>query len=341
MNPPAPPPDVSIIVATRNRPAMLRVALESIARQTFQHYEVLVADDGSDPQHEAAYDAVFTPLGDRFRLLRNLPSSRLGGGPAAARNRGLASARGRYIAFLDDDDIWTCDDHLRAAVESLDGSGANLYCANMEAFRGQVRVIEYWFDGGDYLTAATRISAGPPTYRVSPTVFLKIVHHRVTHPNLLVVSRSLMNEVGGFAAAQRFGEDAEFVLKLLDRTSSLLYCPRVAARYRLPEGDAHSLTMSEIEQDIQMLAAARRVGIAARSAPIRRAAADIEGWTLRTLSRRMKAEGRAGAAFRLALQALIVYPTPGALVQVAGALLPRRHASAPTQVASPSARTYP
>jgi cellulose synthase/poly-beta-1,6-N-acetylglucosamine synthase-like glycosyltransferase len=323
MNVPA-SPDVSIIVATRNRPAMLRVALESIARQTFQHYEVLVADDGSDPQYEAEYNAVFTRLGDRFLLLRSLPSSRLGGGPAAARNRGLASARGRYIAFLDDDDAWTCDDHLRAAVESLDASGANFYCANMEAFRGQERVIERWFDGGDCLTAANRISASPPTHRVSPTVFLKIAHHRVTHPNMLVVSRTLLDEVGGFAATQRFGEDAEVVLKLLDRTSTILYCPRVTARYRLPEGDAHSLTMSEIEQDIQMLAAARRMSIAARSAPIRRAAADLEGWTLRVLSRRMKTEGRAGAAFRLALQALIVYPTPGALVEVAGALLPNR-----------------
>src|SRR5262245_35444605 len=102
--------DVSIVVATRNRPTLLARALDSIARQTLHNFEGLVEDDGSDHEHEGAYGALFERLGRRFSYERVMAPSPFGSGPAASRNRGLARAQGRYVAFLDDDDVWTCDD---------------------------------------------------------------------------------------------------------------------------------------------------------------------------------------------------------------------------------------
>jgi cellulose synthase/poly-beta-1,6-N-acetylglucosamine synthase-like glycosyltransferase len=323
-------PVVSVIIATRNRPTLLAAALESVARQTLRDYEVLVIDDGSELEHQPAYDALFARLGAQFRYVRTAPPSRCGSGPSLARNRGLDSAQGRYVAFLDDDDAWTWDDHLRAAIETLDETGEDLYCGNMQAFRSDVLVVPSWVEDAGVLAAAKPIHTTPPVYRVGQREFLTHAKRRVIHPNMLVVRRMLVNEIGGFAITQRFGEDAEFVLRLLDRTDSVLYCPVVVARYRVPEGDSHSLTMTRVEQDMQMLAAARRVGIVARSAAVRHAAADIEGWSLRTLSRHAKAEGRTGTAVRLSLQAFVACPTAGALADVARSVLPLRFSSVTT-----------
>jgi glycosyltransferase involved in cell wall biosynthesis len=89
---------VSVVVTTLNRPAMLLRALDSIASQTYAPCEVIVVADG--PSDEAALIAQ-----------REQPSVRLlqlkaRSGPSVARNFGVQSARGAWVAFLDDDDEW-------------------------------------------------------------------------------------------------------------------------------------------------------------------------------------------------------------------------------------------
>jgi glycosyltransferase involved in cell wall biosynthesis len=96
------PPGVSVIVCTYNRPAMAGRALKSVLAQDTDDYEVIVVDDGSDPPFDASVGD-----GDRVRVVRT-PH----GGPGAARAAGLAAARGTFVAYCDDDDVWTAD-HLR------------------------------------------------------------------------------------------------------------------------------------------------------------------------------------------------------------------------------------
>lgn len=91
-------PLFSIILPTRDRPDFLHEAIESVNVQTVANWELIVVDDASDP-------AVVIPIDERIRLVRLDTHS----GPATARNAGLSVARGRYIAFLDDDDLFTQD----------------------------------------------------------------------------------------------------------------------------------------------------------------------------------------------------------------------------------------
>ncbi|WP_404379856.1 glycosyltransferase family 2 protein [Caenispirillum salinarum] len=92
-------PAVSVVVPTFNRPDLLTRCLTSIVSQDVSDMEVLVVDDGQS----AATAAAVAAFGDaRLRYLRQ-PEN---GGPARARNRGMAEARGAFIAFLDDDDEW-------------------------------------------------------------------------------------------------------------------------------------------------------------------------------------------------------------------------------------------
>lgn len=89
---------VSVIIPTHNRPALLPRAVRSVLAQTFQDFEIIIVDDGTE-----SVTPVLKKFDDtRIRYIKN--EGRHGGG--AARNRGIKEARGEFVAFLDDDDEW-------------------------------------------------------------------------------------------------------------------------------------------------------------------------------------------------------------------------------------------
>lgn len=92
-------PHVSVVLPSRDRPVEVRRAAATVIAQTFTDWELLIVDDGSDP----AADVVgLEALDPRIMVLRNNASQ----GVAEARNRGILEARGHWLAFLDDDDLW-------------------------------------------------------------------------------------------------------------------------------------------------------------------------------------------------------------------------------------------
>jgi Glycosyl transferase family 2 len=93
-------PAVSIIVPTFNRTAFIGTAIQSVLAQSFVDWELLIADDGSDPDTLTYLRALEAP--PKIRVL-SLPHS---GNPPAVRNAALRQARGEYVAFLDSDDVW-------------------------------------------------------------------------------------------------------------------------------------------------------------------------------------------------------------------------------------------
>lgn len=92
-------PLVSVIMAARNAEETIRAAIESVCRQEYQHWELVVVDDASTDR-TAAVAAEFS-CDPRVRVVR-MDSAR---GAAAARNRGIAMSRGSYIAVADADDL--------------------------------------------------------------------------------------------------------------------------------------------------------------------------------------------------------------------------------------------
>jgi len=90
-------PLVSVIIPAYNSADYIEEALESVFKQTFQDFEILVIDDGSTDDT----GAILEKYKDRIEYC-----FQENGGPASARNQGIRMARGEYIAFLDADDIW-------------------------------------------------------------------------------------------------------------------------------------------------------------------------------------------------------------------------------------------
>ncbi|MFE4632298.1 glycosyltransferase family 2 protein [Streptomyces sp. NPDC056773] len=120
---------MSVIIPTRDRPGPLHRALRSVARQTYRHFEVIVARDGGQ---------TVEPVIRRWQ--RQIPITLLESetphGVSHARNRAISAAQGDHIALLDDDDIFL-PHHLQAAADAL-------HTRRIDTVYGQALVSPTW-----------------------------------------------------------------------------------------------------------------------------------------------------------------------------------------------------
>ena len=94
-------PTVSVIIPTYNRAYLIDRAIQSVLNQSYQDFEMIIVDDGStDDTKEVVTE--FQEQDKRIRYIRHEKNK----GGSAARNTGIKSAEGDYVAFLDDDDEW-------------------------------------------------------------------------------------------------------------------------------------------------------------------------------------------------------------------------------------------
>lgn len=109
-------PIVSVIVPTFNRPQLLERALESIQRQTFSDYEIIVINDAGVDVSEIVSKF------DKAIYIKHDKNS----GLSKVRNSGIEVAKGKYITFLDDDDTMLCN-HLQILVDAMNNGAKAAY----------------------------------------------------------------------------------------------------------------------------------------------------------------------------------------------------------------------
>jgi glycosyltransferase involved in cell wall biosynthesis len=149
----------SVIIPTRNRPDYLAAAVASVLAQNFLQFELLIVNDGEG--HIAAFDD------KRIRVIDNQQK-----GAVAARNAGIAQARGKYIAFLDDDDFFTDACHLTRANAALNDLAEFFYANGTMVFP----------DGRKKLFARR---ADSRSLRIDNTILVStICYHRALHVQL-------------------------------------------------------------------------------------------------------------------------------------------------------------
>ncbi|WP_405324068.1 glycosyltransferase family 2 protein [Fibrobacter sp.] len=132
---------ISIVLPSYNRARIISNAIESILRQTYRDFELIVVDDGSTDNTEEVVRA--------FNDDRIVYVKQKNAGACVARNNGIAHARGEYIAFQDSDDIWHAD-KLEKQIAALVQNQADLVFSRMRKMKdGAVQglVSDYFHEG--------------------------------------------------------------------------------------------------------------------------------------------------------------------------------------------------
>ena len=212
---------VTVVVPTRDREQFLLQTLRSIQLQHDVDLEVVVVDDGSPP---GQVDAVVATLeDDRIRVLRNDTAQ----GVSAARNRGIDEARGTWVGFCDDDDLWAADKVRRQLDAAADARPGWVYTGSVNV-NEEGRVV-----GGRLPLPPSQVVALLPQRNVVPGGGSGVLVHR-----------RLLDRAGPFDVGLHNTEDWDLWVRL----SRLATPRRVAAPmmgYRV-----HSAGSSLVTQQI-------------------------------------------------------------------------------------------
>src|SRR5262245_58115192 len=187
---------VSVIIPTYNRAACLTLALASVLNQTYQNFEIIVVDDAST---DGTADVVGGLADARIAYVRHDVNRGKVGAGAAARNTGIARARGSYIAFLDDDDEWLPEKLARqvAVLETSPRSVGAVYTGFVKIDQATGQIVE-------------RIT---PTRRGTISRDL-IAENCVGTPSTVLVRNECFQKVGLFDESMAFGEDYDMWIRI-------------------------------------------------------------------------------------------------------------------------------
>lgn len=216
-----PPPKISVIMPTHNRPDLLAQAVTSVLSQTEAEFELLVINDGGVDVKDA-----LSPLDDPRIHLLNHPERR---GQAAARNTGLKAARGDYIAFLDDDDLYY-PQHL----EVLSRAAARTGVAYADAWRV-------------FIDENGRETGRDVPFRHDFDRDLLLVTNYIPLP-CLMHKRSCLEKTGLFDEELNSLEDWDLIIRL-SRQHDFTHISEFTAEYRKFKGSA-SVTKTGMEQSL-------------------------------------------------------------------------------------------
>ncbi len=209
-------PRFTVVMAAFNAAATVRSAIESVLAQTNSDLELIVVDDGSTDGTAEAVARVGDP---RVRY-----TSQPNRGPAAARNTGIAQARGAYVAFLDSDDLLLPSylERSEAALRSTPGAGFAYGDAYVfDDFTGKVRRRS--------AMARNRPPEPPPVDRAA--FLLELLQRNFIYV-AVTVPREVLDRVGGFDESLKGPEDYELWLRILLHGYGAAWIPGRPALYR-------------------------------------------------------------------------------------------------------------
>jgi glycosyltransferase involved in cell wall biosynthesis len=197
---------VSVVVPAYDAKATVGAAISSALWQTFCDLEVVVVDDGS----RDATGAIAEAFGEPVRIVRQENA-----GVAAARNLGIAEARGELIAFCDADDVWL-PRHLDELVDTYDRHG------------GIVTSNCYWLFPSGIHPSRTRYKGRFPKPERQRLAILQ--QNFVSTMSLF--PKRLADELGGFASDLEVAEDWDFWLRAVYAGARITLQPKPLALYR-------------------------------------------------------------------------------------------------------------
>lgn len=207
-------PTISVIIPAYNAEHTILKTIESVQRQTFLDFELIVIDDGST---DHTLELLYTIQDSRLKIFSNE-----NGGVSVARNRGIAHATGEFIAFLDADDLWTTD--------------------KLEL---QLAALQQHPEAGVAYSWTHFLSEEELLHTDSPVFFEGNVYVQLLLWNFLysgsnpLIRKQALESIGEFDPTLTYGEDWELYLRLAASWSFVLV-PQAQILYRQTSGSASS-----------------------------------------------------------------------------------------------------
>jgi glycosyltransferase involved in cell wall biosynthesis len=226
-------PAISVVIPLYNKRAYIGEALDSVGRQIFTDYEVIVVDDGStDGGAELAAKSGIAGL----RLL-----SQPNRGVSAARNRGIAGATCDWVAFLDADDIWN-EGHL-------------LHLFNLHSAYPEAALLANAYSTS---IAISNEGAQPTGYRVTNDFIDEAARGKAwAFTSATMIRRDVALAAGGFALNESRGEDIDLWVRIA-LSHPVALSAYVGAIYR-KVGNSLTATVPVVELDVAMRGISRRL----------------------------------------------------------------------------------
>jgi glycosyltransferase involved in cell wall biosynthesis len=182
---------ISINITTYNRSHLLSRCLDSVLNQSYINTEVIVIDDCSEDNTENVVNRYLEKYPEKIKYIRH--SKNLG--LARARNTGVQNSKGKYIAFMDDDDEWIDRDKLKKQIKIFEDDESNkigIVCSSVRLYSNKNKFKDKIIK--------------------SPENFKKWILKRngIIYTPTVLTKKEILNEVGGFDSNFKRGIDTDF-----------------------------------------------------------------------------------------------------------------------------------
>ena len=221
------PPLVSVVIPAYNAAGYISATLNSVLNQSFRDFEIIVINDGSPDT--IALERALEPYHSRVRYI-----TQQNAGPSAARNVGIRQGRGKYVAFLDSDDLWL-PDHLGSQVAALqtDPSLGLIYANSLHIVNNQP-------EGNSF----------DRTPQSEPVTFESLVREDCTvGTSTTVAERKAVLDAGLFDENLRRCEDFDLWLRMAHNGVRMTFTRTIQVYHRLANGLAAD---SELMKDARL-----------------------------------------------------------------------------------------
>ncbi len=228
-------PLISIIIPAYNVAPFIGETLESVLAQTFTDYEVIVINDGSPDTVE--FELALKPY---LPWVKYLKQENLGAG--AARNAGLRSAQGEFVAFLDGDDLWM-PNYLDEQIKFIRQHNCDLVCADALMFGdtpNSTQTYMQWL-----------MNDAPETGTVSFRDLIGGERSLITSG--VVARRRSILQTGSFDESLRTAQDFDLWLRLTRNGARLMYQRKPLLRYRCHPNGLTGGTLNSIKRELRVL----------------------------------------------------------------------------------------
>lgn len=222
---------VSVIIPTYNAEVFIDRTLDSVLKQTFKDFEIIIVDDCStDGTRNIVQSYV-----KKYKNIRLIPLSENSGAPPKPKNIGIKEAKGEYVALLDHDDIWH-DNKLKKSIEVLQETSADMVFSNSDTLIGE------------------ELNDAAPSWNIQNEDILNNCGWTVRSCSGVVLSKEALDEIGSFDESFKLGDDWDMWIRFVLAGKKIVYIPDVLYTYVVHEqntigtAEANKLLTDNLQQ---------------------------------------------------------------------------------------------